>query len=257
MKDFYSILGVARDASADEIKTAYRRLAGKHHPDRGGDTARFQEIQEAYSVLGDAAKRQQYDHPQSRFAEPPGFDFEGIYDMFGARFGNFHRQRQTYARIELWISLRDVAQGGPRTLSVSSPAGQSNIEITIPAGIEDGFAMRYPKIAPGGVDLVVHFRVHPEPGWQRNGADVIHDFGIDIWDLLLGTTAEVTTLSGASLSLTVPPKTQPDQMLRVRGHGLPTHLGTNRGDLYIKFLPKWPSQISEDLLEHIQRERSR
>lgn len=256
VKDYYKILGVDRTASEQDIKLAYRRLASQHHPDKGGDKTRFQEIQEAYSVLGDQQQRRNYDAPPPfrMHSTNNGFDFDTIFDMFGARFGDT-RTRNTSARIQLWISLQDVAIGGPRTIAVSSPAGQQNIEIVIPAGIEDGAAVRYPKVAPGGLDLVVSFRIRPEAGWQRQDANVVREITLSIWDLLLGTEIEVETLANRRISVSVPPNAQPGTMLRVKGHGLPHRNSAVMGDLFVKLAARLPDQTSADLLEHIRRER--
>jgi len=257
VKDYYKILGLDRSANDSDIKQAFRRLASQHHPDKGGDCHRFQEVQEAYSVLGDPEQRRQYDSPPGvriHRGGAPGFDFDAIFDMFGAKFGDA-RNRVTAARIQLWISLADVAQGGPRTISVSSPAGQHNIEITIPPGLQDGESVRYPRLAPGGVDLVVMFRVRPEPGWQRQDHDVIQDITLEIWDLILGRDIMTTTLSGREIKVAVPPRTQPGSMLRIRGHGLPHRNSSAQGDLLIRLLARLPPDITPDLLEHIRRER--
>ena len=90
MSDHYSTLGVAKTATQDEIKKAYRKLASQHHPDKGGDTKKFQDIQTAYETLGDEQKRSQYDSPQPQgvhfeFGGPGGFDLGSIFNMFGAR----------------------------------------------------------------------------------------------------------------------------------------------------------------------------
>jgi len=256
MKDYYGILGVPRTASEAEIKSAYRRLASQHHPDKGGDTARFQEIQEAYAVLGDGTQRKEYDNPASArmHARPAGFDFNTIFDMFGTRFGDTPG-RPGSARIQLWIGLEDVITGGPRTIAVSSPAGQQNLEITVPAGVEDGAAVRYPRMAPGGFDLVINFRVRPEAGWQRQDQHLIRDVTMDAWDMILGTDLEVQTLEQRTILLRVPPGTQPGTMLRVRAHGVPARHGGQRGDLFVKLAARFPDQISPELLEQIRRER--
>ena len=256
MKDHYQTLGVERRATDEEIKRAYRRLASQHHPDKGGNKEHFQEIQQAYAVLSDPVQKQQYDNPGIRInmGANPHFDFDSIFDMFGARFGDV-RNRNTAARIQLWISLADVAQGGPRTIAVSSPSGQHNIEITVPPGLQDGESVRYPRLAPGGVDLVVLFRVRPEPGWQRQDHDVIQDITLEIWDLILGRDIMTTTLSGREIKVAVPPRSQPGSLLRIRGHGLPHRNSSAQGDLFIRLLARLPKDITPDLLEHIQRER--
>lgn len=257
MKDLYQILGVNKSASDSEIKKAYRRLASQYHPDKGGSTEKFQEIQTAYDVLIDPARRAEYDSPSPFHVNRSGnFDFDTIFNMFGARFSE-NASRSGAARIQLWISLYDAAVGGPRTISVSSPAGQNNIEITIPSGITDGAAVRYSRIAPGGMDLVVHFRIRPEPGWERNDDHVTKDVCLDIWDLILGTEIEVQTLHLQSISIKVPPLTNPGTMLRVRGHGMPHRNSAARGDLFVRISARLPSKISPELLEHIGREHGR
>jgi curved DNA-binding protein len=256
VKDYYKILGVERTANDDDIKRAFRRLASQHHPDKGGDTTRFQEIQEAYATLSDAERRREYDNP-TRFTQSTnmgGFDFDTIFNMFGTRF-NDARPRNNAARIQLWIRLHDVAVGGPRTIAVSSPAGQQNIEITIPAGIEDGGSVRYARIAPGGLDLIVTFRIRPEPGWERQDAHLIRDVTMNIWDLVLGTDVMITTLEDRSISVTVPEHTQPGTLLRVRGHGFVRRGTSDRGDLFVRVSARLPDRVSTELLEHIRTER--
>lgn len=256
MKDYYQILGVARTASDPEIKSAYRKLASRHHPDRGGDTAAFQEIQQAYSVLGDPDKRREYDNPGPRFSADmnfgPAFDFNNIFEMFGARV---NPRRVPGARLTLSISLHDAMVGGRRTISVGTPQGQSTVEITLPAGLEDGDTIRYPGIGPGNIDLVITFRLRDQEDWYRKGSDLVHEHKISIWDLLLGTTITVQALNGAQITITVPGNTQPNTMLRVRGHGMPSRSTGRTGDLLVKMIPRLPERISSQLLEQIKIER--
>jgi curved DNA-binding protein len=257
VKDHYQTLGVNRTASDDEIKRAYRRLASQHHPDKGGDKERFQEIQEAYSVLSDPAQRQQYDNPGVRvnFGHQGGFNFDDIFQMFGARMAPEQEFVRRVMRVQLWITLQDVATGGPRTISLAQNGNQGMVEINVPAGIEDGESVRYPGLAPGSQDLVVLYRVHPAPGWERQGTTVFTDIMVDFWDLILGTTVNVTTLTGTVVSVTVPPRTQPSTVLRVRGHGLPPKFHDRKGDMMVRIQARLPTDLPEDLLEHIQRIR--
>lgn len=259
MQNLYSVLGVDRDADADAIKRAYRRLAAQHHPDRGGDTARFQEIQQAYDVLGDLARRREYDNPTTNANaafNPGGFDFDTIFQMFGARFGD-SRPSTSAARIQLWISLADAVQGSTRTISVSSPAGQQHIEITIPRAIEDGASVRYHNLAPGGMDLVITYRVRPETAWSRQDLNLVHDAVISIWDLILGADIEITTLSGKKIIVTVPPHTNPGTVLRVRAHGIQPRSGGTPGDLLVRIGCRLPDTVSAELQDLIRSERGR
>ena len=260
MTDYYAALGVSRTASAAEIKQAFRKLASQHHPDKGGDTVKFQEIQAAYAVLGDEQKRAEYNNPrpqmnQSGFAGGPNFNFNDIFEMFGARFGpeGFHQHHQTRAnRIQLWISLEDVARGGPRMINIAN----HTVEIVIPQGIEDGDNVRYSGIGPGGTDIIALFRITPDPKWQRNGADVSTEITISIWDLILGTELTLTTLTGNTVQITIPPNTQPGTVMRVRGYGLLRKQSTQRGDIMIRTQARLPESIPEELREHINRTRN-
>lgn len=261
MKDYYNILGVARTATAEEIKQAYRRAAMRHHPDRGGDEVQFKEIEEAYRVLGDAAQREAYDNPArpfqfQNFGSDAGghhFDFNEIFSMFGQRFGPGPGMNAT-ARIALWINLEDVAQGGPRIINLGTPRGQTNVEIEIPTGVEDGASVRYPGLAPGGVDLVVQYRVRPHAIWQRDGDNVTAERVIALWNLIVGTEIEMDTITGRRVTLKVPSGTQPGTLLRMRGHGLSNRLTGAQGDALIRIQTRIPADIPQPLMEMIQRQ---
>ena len=265
MSDYYSTLGVGRDASLDEIKRAYRRAASQHHPDKGGSKEQFQKIQEAYDTLGDEQKRAQYDNPGSQFGPggvhgfPGGFHFNfgpGGFN-FNDIFGQFHRQHQqqrSMMRMSLWIRLHDVAVGGRRPVSVASPQGTATVEIEIPQGINDGDTIRYHGIAPGGHDLAVQFRIHPDPYWQRDGLNLIKDANISVWDLILGKQHEFSDITGQDLTVTIPPRTQPRTMLRVRGRGLRDGQG-QAGDLLIRVNAQIPDVIDPEIIAAIQKHR--
>ena len=250
MKDHYTTLGINRGASDAEIKRAYRRLASQHHPDKGGDTAKFQAVEEAYRTLSDPTARQEYDNPrpQAHFASA-GFNLDEIFNMFGTRFQ--HQPRQPVANLQLWITLQDLANPGARVIAVSSPYGQSQIEIQIPAGIRDGDSVRYPRVAPGQQDLVITYRVRPDPVWQRDNNHVIQERTIDVWQAMLGDLIRVPTLRGTEIELSVPAMTQPGTMLRVRGHGLPDR-NNKSGDMLVRIALRLPDHVPESVLDAIK-----
>jgi DnaJ-class molecular chaperone len=259
MQNLYQTLGVNKDANADEIKQAYRRLASQHHPDRGGDTARFQEIQKAYEVLGNDQKRAAYDNPMSRqggvnFGGGSGsFDFESIFDIFGARFQHPQQQRQKQrAMMTLWITLRDVVQGGRRTVSVGTHSGTQAIEIDIPLAINDGDSVQYPGIGPGGMDLIITYRTHPDPKWTRHGLTLQTEHAVSVWDLVLGCETVVKDIAGNNLSITVPASTQPGSTLRLRGRGIVPKTGV-AGDLMVTIQAQIPDNTPQELLDHIAK----
>ena len=260
MNNYYQTLGIEQGANADEIKRAYRRLASQHHPDKGGDKNKFQEIELAYRTLSDPQTRAQYDNPHSRpgfgFHTANGnFDFESIFDIFGAKFQNPQQRRAQHAVMTLWITLRDVAQGGRRTISVGTHQGTSAVEIEIPLGINDGDSVQYSGVGPGGIDLVINYRIHPDPKWARQGLTLQTEHSTSIWDLILGCETPVKDILGTNLSLTVPANTQPGTILRLRGRGLASRAG-DAGDLLIKIQAQIPANIPKELLDQIDQLRS-
>jgi curved DNA-binding protein len=251
MTNHYQTLGVERTASAADIKQAYRKLASQHHPDRGGDTATFQTIQAAYDVIGDEQKRQQYDNPAPQSnGLPGGFDFNNIFNMFGTKFQHPGQPQQHQARMSLWITLADVAKGGRRTVSL----GHTTVEIEIPFGINDGDNVQYANIGPGGTNLVVNYRIHPHPRWQRQGLNLTQDETITVWDLILGGETAVRDILGNTLSMTIPPHTHPGTMLRLKGRGLRDRQG-NIGDLFVRIQARLPDHIPPELLALIAQTR--
>jgi curved DNA-binding protein len=266
MKSYYDVLGVDRQATPDAIKKAYRQKASLYHPDKeGGSKTKFQEVEEAYRTLSDPAKRQQYDNPSafgnmgsgfqgfSRHETP--FDIDAIFNMFGARFhgGAPHMQRR--AQMTLWITLQDVALGGPRTVTVGTQHGTQAVEIEIPRGISDGDNVQYGSIGPGGADLIVTYRIHPNPKYERRGQNLTTDFVVSIWDLILGADLTIQDLMGNQLVLTVAPGTQPGTMLRLRGRGLP-HRTEPTGDLIVKIQASIPDNIDQELRTQIEQKRN-
>ena len=258
MKNYYQILGVEKSASADEIKRAFRRLASQHHPDKGGDTTQFQEIQEAYSVLGDDAKRAEYDNPRPQFSGFPGGGGFNMHDIFGQMFGQqFGQQppRRNHVRMTVWITLAEVAQGGSRAVNVSTTAGSTTVAIEVPQGIEDGDNVQYGGVAPGGMDLVVQFRVQPNSQWRRDGLNLHTEHRVSIWDMILGADVEVQNILGHSLVVRVPAGTQPGTVMRLRGHGIPNRNG-QRGDLMVRVQAQIPKTIAPEIVAAIQQHRS-
>lgn len=256
MPDYYATLGVSRTAAADEIKRAFRKLASQHHPDKGGDTQKFQEIQAAYDVLGNADKRAAYDNPAPQFSGfPGGAQFNNIHDifnMFGQGFPG--QQRRNHVRMSLWVTLRDVASGGRRPVSISTGQGQSTVEIEIPLGLNDNDSIQYTGLAPGGQDLVITFRIQPDATWQRSALNLATEQTVSIWDLILGGDLVVRSITGESLTVTIPVNTQPGTVLRLRAQGLRDQQG-RRGDIHVKLAARIPQPVAPELVAAIQQHR--
>jgi DnaJ-class molecular chaperone len=259
VKNYYQTLGVDKSALPDEIKQAYRKLASKFHPDKGGDTVKFQEIQEAYGVLGDDARRAEYDNPRPQFSGFPGGSGFNMHDMFGQMFGQQFGQpqqsRRNHVRMTIWVSLQDVAQGGSRAVNVSTTAGTSTVAIEVPRGIDDGDQVQYGGVAPGGMDLVVQFRIQPMAQWRREGLTLHTEHRISIWDMILGAEVEVTNILGHNLVVQVPAGTQPGTVMRLRGHGIQDRHGQT-GDLMIRMQAQIPKTIAPEIVTAIQQHRS-
>lgn len=260
MKDYYRILGVTRSATADEIKQSYRRLASQYHPDKGGDTVKFQEIQEAYSVLGDEQKRREYDNPRPQFnfngGAPGGMNIDDIFNMFGVNM----QRRQMSPRIQLWITLEDVARGGPRMVSLQVGDRAATVEIEIPRGIAENDTIRYPRLSPDGQDLVVVYRIKPDSRWQRDGRDITTERQVSIYDLVLGAEIPIEDLTGATLMLAIPAGTQPGSLLRMRGRGLPSstlpgRAGGANGDLLVRVQGYIPTELPQEVIDAVRRAR--
>jgi len=260
MQNPYQTLGVEHTASADEIKRAYRKLASQHHPDKGGDKTRFQEIQSAYDTLTDPNKRAAFDNPRSQmhgfgFPSNGSFDFQTVFDIFGTRFQQPQQARMhQQARMSLWVTLKDVAEGGRRTVSVGSQQGTVTVEIEIPLGINDGDTVQYPKTGPMGMDLLITFRIHPNPKWERQGPNLTTEHATNIWDLILGAEITVTDILGTALSLNIPPRTQSGTVFRLRERGLRQRNSTT-GDMFVRVQARIPDHIPTTIIDAIEQAR--
>ena len=265
--DHYSVLGVAKTATSEEIKKAYRKLASKHHPDKGGDTAQFQKIQTAYDILGDTNKRRQYDSPppQGMHGNPQGFGFNtqgfDINSIFGEMFKQhrtadpFGRQQQQVFRTHLNISLHDVYTGSSQIVKLQSDAGVKVINIEIPPGVNHGDQMRYDNVIDNAI-LVVEFNILPDLTFDRKGQDLYCNQPVSVLDLIVGTTFEFTTISGKVVQVRIPAQTQPHMQLKLTGCGMPIMNTGQFGDQIILLKPFIPDMISEDIVDSILRSRA-
>jgi len=260
--DHYSVLGVSKTATPDEIKKAYRKLASQHHPDKGGDTAKFQQLQEAYAVLSDPDRRAQYDNPQPQ-GFPPGFGFNNgvnINDIFGQMFGGMHvdpfgRSQRQVLRTQFNVSLKDAYTGTNQMLQLHTQQGPKAINVTIPPGVKSGDQMRYDGVIDNAI-LLVEFNLLPDLKYDRRGNDLYSNQSISVLDLISGTSFEFTTISGKTVNVHVKAKTQPFMQLKLPGHGMPLN-GTNQyGDQLILIKPFIPDNIHNDIVDAILRHRT-
>ena len=269
--NYYEILGVAKDATADEIKRAYRKLASQHHPDKGGDKAKFQEIQQAYDTLSDATKRQQYDMPGNgtqfhwHSADMHHPDIDAIFRNFGFGFGadpfSQHRpqRRNRDLRIEIPIPLVSTLEEQSKTIQVSTTNGEkSTLEVKIPRGITNGTQIKYTglgdnlfnTLARG--DLYVHFNVHNAENFVVNGIDLYTKINVNCLLAVVGGTVNVTGLDDKVFELTLPAGTQPGIKFRIPQQGLYQMNSAVRGDLYVELVLTVPQDLPADHVETIK-----
>lgn len=275
-KDYYKILDVDRAASQAEIKKAYRKLARKYHPDVSkvaNAEERFKEVNEAYEVLSDEKKREQYDtlganwKNGQNFDPPPGwdggFDFNqfnqgahgaaggaGFSDFFESLFGGsgfqqsgFNQQQQNRKppakTMILNVDLEDIFSGGKKKIRL--PNG-STIEVKIPKGFEEGKKIRLAgKAANGGdIHLKINFKKHPK--YRLEGKDIYLDLPIAPWEAALGASITIDTLAG-QLKLKIPENSNSGKIMRIKGRGLP---GSVAGNQYVVLQIVTPPANSED-----------
>jgi len=267
--DYYETLGVNHTTKPDEIKKAYRKLASKHHPDKGGDTKRFQDIQKAYEVLSDPDKKYEYDNP-SPFRQQGGDPFAGrgnpFSDIFGDIFGQRQQQQQRpqnfNAETQLVITLEDSYFGHNRQIDV----GTGPIDIEIPKGIKSGTVYNItgkapkqdPNLPPG--DLRVRVVIDQHHAFGRDGLNLIGAIEIDYINAMLGTSVTVTHISGRQLNVHIPANTEPESRLKLRGEGFTNAQSSIVGDFIILVKVSTPDDISDHhkrLLQQIQQERKR
>lgn len=259
--DHYNALGISRDASPEEIKKAYRKLAMQHHPDRGGDPAEFQKINEAYEVLSDADKRFQYDNPQTR--QNPfqgGFGFQhnsfDLNDIFNQIFGQRGPQQgmnQHVYRTRVTVSLVDAYKGADHILQLALQSGVKVLNIKVPIGVSSGDQVRYDNIIDNAI-LIIEFVVLPDLRFDRQGHDLYSNLPISVLDLIVGTKVDFTTIAGNKVEVTINPNTQPSHQIRLRGLGMPVNsMNQVYGDQILLLKPYIPDNVSNDIIESIKR----
>ena len=278
MKNYYDILGVTEDASKDTIRKAFKEIAKKEHPDRGGDESKFKEANEAYDTLKDSKKRQEYDTIR-KFGQPGtggNFSFrsgdffgENIFEEFFSGFGGggFSRGRSFRPRpqanksvnVRMAVSIKEAMTQMEKTISYKLPSGKEEFAtVKIPAGIQHGVTFKYKgmgddtiKNMPRG-DLLVQMSVLDSDGFTRKGNDLHTAKTISCFDAIRGCDIQLKTLLGTTIKVKVPAGTQPGTLINCKGQGMPVHKTLNiRGNLYVKIMVLIP-QLSQGDLKKIK-----
>jgi curved DNA-binding protein len=284
--DYYKILGVHKNASEDDIKKAYRKLARKHHPDLNPNdkeaNKKFQQINEANEVLSDPEKRKKYDQygkdwqhaeqfeqanqqRQQHAQNEGGYSFSGDFndgdfsDFFSAMFGQqaeTSKRKQAKFRgndyhAELHLHLKDAYTTHRQTMTVDG----KNIRITIPAGAENGQKIKLGGFGSAGInggpngDLYITFVIEEDSRYNRKGNDIYINEDIDLYTALLGGERTIETLSGP-VKITVKPETQNGSRIRLKGKGFPVYKKDGEyGDLYIKWNLRLPANLTAEQKE--------
>jgi len=355
-KDYYNVLGVEKKATKDDIKKAFRKLAQKYHPDKGGDEAKFKEITEAYAILSDEKKRREYDaygqsfngagaanaggmggfdfsQFQQGFGNGVEFDmsdlFEGFGDIFGGRSASRNKPRGRDISIDIEVDFKDSIFGTERSVLISKVSTcdlcggsggapgtemetcktcngsgrihetrrsilgtftteracttcegsgkvpkekcpqckghgvlkrEEELKISIPAGIDSGEMIRFPgkgEAVKGGNagDLYVKVHVKPHKTFRKEGANLVMNLPVKLTDALLGTEVPIETLEGKMLEVKIPKMSKPEEVLRIRGRGVP--IRGSRGDLLIRLeaiLPQKLSSKARNAIEDLKSE---
>ena len=269
MSDYYNTLGVPKSATDNDIKRAYRKLASQHHPDKGGDKNKFQELQAAYAILSDPEKRAQYDNPQ-----PQGFHFDfngpgGFEQMFGQGhpfgdiFGFRQQRRQATNRnvqLQTSVSLEDAFWGKELIANINLPSGkEQTVNIKIPRGIHEGTTLRLSGMGDDSVkelprgDILLNVHIMDHPKFVRQGDDLFQEVTISSIDAMLGTTVTLTSIDDKQLETNIPGGIQNESMIGLSGYGMPNFNDpSRRGRLIVKVKIVTPT-LSDEQKDNLRK----
>jgi DnaJ-class molecular chaperone len=283
-KDYYQILGVSESSSDSEIKAAYRKLAKKYHPDTnpGNSSAeeKFKDASEAYAVLSDSKKRQQYDQMRkygggfggngfNPFGNGGGFNYSGnatdFEDLFGSggfgsmfeqMFGGGRTQRRSAPRrgqdieVEVEIPFELAISGGKHSFRVNIGGSNKTITIKVAQGSSDGTVLRLRGQGQAGMmggpagDMRVKLRIGTHQTFRREGMNIHSDVNINVVQAALGTTVKVKTVDDRVVELKIPAGTQSGRTFRLRGLGVKSAAG--KGDAYVHVNVQTPANLNKE-----------
>ena len=283
MKNYYDVLGVNEKATSAEITKAFKDLAKQHHPDRGGDEAKFKEINEAHDTLKSSQKRHDYDTMRkfgstSTGGQHPFFNEDIFGDFFSGFSGGdmdfggsfnftrgpggeriFRQNRQTRGnrnvQVRMAVSIKEAMNHNEKTINYKLPSGRDEFAtVKIPAGVQHGVTFKFQGMGDDSIknmprgDLMVVMSVLDSDGYTRKGNDLYTDKTIDCFQALRGYEFNLKTLEDKIIKVKVPAGTQPGTMLTLKGQGMPVHKTIGiRGNLYVKIHVLIPQLSNADL----------
>jgi DnaJ-class molecular chaperone len=284
MKNYYDILGVDEKATSTDITKAFKELAKKHHPDRGGDKDKFQEINEAHDTLKNSQKRHDYDTMRKFGSRSTGGGGEHPFfneDIFGDFFSGFGGETDGFrfnftgrngderifrnvrnqprgnrnVQVRMAISIKEAMVKNEKTISYKLPSGREEFAtVNIPAGVQHGVTFKFSGMGDDSIknmprgDLMVVMSVLDSDGFTRKGNDLHTDKTIDCFQAVRGHEFNLRTLDDKVIKVKVPAGTQPGTMLTLKGLGMPVHKTLNiRGNLYVKVHILIPQLSAQDL----------
>ena len=283
MKNYYDVLGVNEKASSAEITKAFKDLAKKHHPDRGGDEAKFKEINEAHDTLKSSQKRHDYDTMRkfgstSTGGQHPFFNEDIFGDFFSGFSGGdmdfggsfnftrgpggeriFRQNRQPRGnrnvQVRMAVSIKEAMNHNEKTINYKLPSGRDEFAtVKIPAGVQHGVTFKFQGMGDDSIknmprgDLMVVMSVLDSDGYTRKGNDLYTDKTIDCFQAVRGYEFNLKTLEDKIIKVKVPAGTQPGTMLTLKGQGMPVHKTIGiRGNLYVKIHVLIPQLSAADL----------
>jgi len=281
MKNYYDILGVSEDSSSDQIKKAFKDIAKKEHPDRGGDETKFKEANEAYATLKSSQKRHDYDTMRkfggTQRGEHPFFNediFGDFFSGFGSNDVNAGGSRFTFTRgpanertfrstprgnrnvqVRMALSIKDAMTSNEKTINYKLPSGRDEFAtVKIPAGVQHGVTFKFAGMGDDSImnmprgDLMVIMSVLDSDGYTRKSNDLYTDKTIDCFQAIRGHEFNLRTLEDKIIKVKAPAGTQPNTILQVKGQGMPVHKTIGiRGNLYVKVHVLIPQLSAQDL----------
>jgi len=294
-KDYYEVLGVKKGASIEELKKAYRKLAVKYHPDKNpGDKQaeeRFKEINEAYAVLSDPKKKEQYDQFGSsnfhqRFSQEDifrGFDIGDMFkdqgygtdDIFSRLFGDAMRRQQRGGgaaghgmgargargedyNMEVQVTFRDAYDGAEKRIAYLRDGVREELSVKIPAGIEDGAKLRVAgkggngRMGGAAGDIYLTVKVGSDPHFQREGDDIMLPLEVRFSEAALGGSVDVPTMQGVK-RIKIPAGIQSGTKVRLKGLGFHPVGKKERGDMYVRIGVHVPEKLTTRQREAIEQ----